>query len=251
MLAYDRELHRLEWLLRSAHRVNTSLRMHVVVAGYRNVSAESRLERLGATIIESVPVSAPKWSSSFHKFSFGRIAALSLTQFQKVIVIDNDMTFAGNIDELADAEAPAMVWHTATVLPNKERCAPTGGLFVLKPSATEFAKAMRHLASLNRRQARNGRFPNGVRCYDGSDQEFWRSFYRPMYELPLRYHAHNGLVMNKSEWTQIRLIHNIAGFKPYQRRLPVVARQHMRFFTGEAGKDAARSGALSLSGAVR
>ena len=48
-----------------------------------------------------------------------------------------------------------------------------------------------------------------MRCYDGSDQEFWRSFYRPLYELPLRYHAHTGLAMNLSDWRRIRLIHNI------------------------------------------
>ena len=239
MQAYEREVNRLVWLLRSAQRVGTSLPLHVVVAGDRNASAEDRLRQHGATITESTTVDAPRWSSSFHKFSFSRIAALAMTQFRKVIVIDNDMTLIGNIDDLADAEAPAMVWHTATVLPKKERCAPTGGLFVLEPSATEFAKALQHLTVLNRKTASAGSFSGGVRCYDGSDQEFWRSFYRPMYELPLRYHAHNGLVMNSSEWNQIRLMHNIAGFKVHQRRLPKSLRKQVRYFTGD-GTDQAR-----------
>ena len=48
--------------------------------------------------------------------------------------MDNDMVLLGNIDELAEhAEAPGMVWHTATVLARKERAAVTGGNPNLKP----------------------------------------------------------------------------------------------------------------------
>ena len=48
--------------------------------------------------------------------------------------MDNDMVLLGNIDELAEhAEAPGMVWHTATVLARKERSAVTGGNPYLKP----------------------------------------------------------------------------------------------------------------------
>ena len=48
--------------------------------------------------------------------------------------MDNDMVLLGNIDELAEhAEAPGMVWHTATVLARKERTAVTGGNPNLKP----------------------------------------------------------------------------------------------------------------------
>lgn len=146
----------------------------------------------------------------------------------QVIVLDNDMTLIGNIDELAHAETPAMVFHTATVLPKKERSAPTGGLFVLTPSASEYERALAHLYSLNPPTAKNTtrrakagssmRAGPSFRCYDGSDQEFWRSFYRPLYELPLRYHAHTGLVMNISEWRGIKLMHNIQGFRAVYSR---------------------------------
>jgi hypothetical protein len=48
--------------------------------------------------------------------------------------MDNDMVLLGNIDELAEhAEAPGMVWHTATVLARKARPAVTGGNPNLKP----------------------------------------------------------------------------------------------------------------------
>ena len=71
----------------------------------------------------------PSWTSRFHKFSFQRLSALSFTQFDKVIVMDNDMALRANIDDLASdgARAPGMVFHTATVLPKKARRAPIGG----------------------------------------------------------------------------------------------------------------------------
>ena len=241
MKAFLREMHRIEWLLRSLHKVRTRLPIHIVTAGDRNKSAEARLLELGAdSIIQSPPVRPPPWTSTFHKLSFSRISALALTQFSKVVVLDNDMTALHNIDELALAETPGMVFHTATVLPRKERCAPTGGLFVLTPSLDEYHAALRHLYALN--------YPvkphpgmSGRRCYDGSDQEFWRSFYRPLFELPLRYHAHTGLDMNASEWKQIRLIHNIQGFRSLYHRIPTAVRQEVRFFQGDSGDKAKTS----------
>ena len=238
-MALSRELHRLEWLLRSVRRVRTQLPVHVVVAGERNASLEARLVELGATsVIESPPVRPPRWTSAFHKLSFSRIAALALTQFRKVVVLDNDMTLLDNIDELAWAPTPSMVFHTATVLPRKERSAPTGGLFVLRPSRVEFERALAHLYALNPPKDGKGQpcpacAGKAYRCYDGSDQEFWRSFYRPLYELPLRYHAHTGLVMNTSEWRRVRLVHNIAGFRAVYMRLPSFVRQRIRFFHGD------------------
>ena len=73
---------------------------------------QAHLERLGAHILPGIFVEPPAWASAFHKFSFNRISALRLTQFEKVIVMDNDMALVDAIDELRHAPAPAMV-HTS------------------------------------------------------------------------------------------------------------------------------------------
>ena len=172
-IAYRREFNRILWFVESARRVQTRMPLYVAVGGRRNHSAEAHLQRLGVGIVSLPFVAPPLWSSLFHHFSFSRIAALALTQFEKVVVMDNDMVLLGNIDELAEhAEAPGMVWHTATVLAKKERSAVTGGLFVLKPDAAEYARALHHLYhELNRRPRGTGVGLNaGRRCYDGSDQ---------------------------------------------------------------------------------
>jgi hypothetical protein len=111
-IAYSREINRITWLLRSARAVNTTLPIHIVVArgSERNATLERTFSQLGAaSTIESPAVVPPRWTSAFHKHSFSRLAALALTQFDKVIVLDNDMTLIRNIDELAAAETPAMV----------------------------------------------------------------------------------------------------------------------------------------------
>ena len=91
------------------------------------------------------------------------------------------------------------------------------------------------------------------RCYDGGDQEFWRSFYRPIYELPLRYHAHNGLIsLEPHQWRRIRLVHAISGFKALQNRVPSFVRTELRYFTGDAAFDIARSSpSYAASGLVQ
>ena len=94
-------------------------------------------------------VPPPRWASSFHHFSFSRIAALALTQFRKVIVMDNDMALRANIDDLASdgARAPGMVFHTATVLPKKARRAPIGG----SPRATRLRITRPHVLAREKR----------------------------------------------------------------------------------------------------
>ena len=82
--AYRREFNRILWFVESARRVQTRMPLYVAVGGRRNHSAEAHLQRLGVGIVSLPFVAPPSWSSHFHHFSFSRIAALSLTQFEKV-----------------------------------------------------------------------------------------------------------------------------------------------------------------------
>ena len=221
--AYKRELRRITWFLHTARRENVSLPIHIVVGGDRNLTAEAGLVELGARILETAMVAAPPWTSLFHKFSFNRISALSFTQFDKVIVMDNDMAILRRFDELAAAETPALVWHSAApfMLKLGERCSVSGGLFVLRPSRVEYDRAVAHLRAM---------YNGGKKFrYDGSDQEFWRSFYRMPYELPIRYHATNYLKMPREEWRSVRAIHFISGFKNFDSRLPTFVRNNMKY----------------------
>lgn len=221
--AYKRELRRITWWLHTARRENVTLPIHVVVAGDRNRTAEAGLVQLGAHILEGSIIKAPSWSSAFHKFSFNRISALSFTQFDKVIVMDNDMAILRNFDVLAAAETPALVWHSAApfMLKLGERCSVSGGLFVLRPSTSEYERALAHL---------HGMYGGGKHFrYDGSDQEFWRSFYTRPYELPIRFHATNYLKMPREDWRQVHAIHFISGFKNFDTRLPTFVRNNMKY----------------------
>ena len=255
--AYERELRRIEWFVQSAQRVRTTLPIIVVVAGDRNATAEASLRAKGVAIIESPQIPPPPWASSFQRLSFSKISALALTQFRKVIVLDNDMVLLNNLDELASplVEAPAAVWHATSSIPEYERAAPNTGLLVLKPSAAGFAAALAHLAQMSRAR-REGGTPR-TQCYDGGDQEFWRSFYRDrdmgkafsssLTELPLRYHAHNGMVgarrngagMSSQDWAQVRALHSISGFRSLSRGLPRFVHRQQQHFTGD-GLDGAR-----------
>ena len=130
--AYAREFHRLEWLLTSARRVNTTLPIVVAVGGSRCLACERNLSALGATMLPIAPVRPPPWASSVHRQTFHKLRALSMIQYEKgacaaqpacvgraqrarirraVVLIDNDCTLAANIDHLASVAAPAAVWH--------------------------------------------------------------------------------------------------------------------------------------------
>lgn len=240
--AFDREVSRVSHFLRSARRVNTTLPIFVVVAAdHRDRAAEAALEALGARVLPAPVVAPPRWASPFHRLSFNRISALSFTQFDRVVVLDNDMVLGSNIDALGHAEAPGLVWHPACkwMLHCGEFAAVTGGLFVLAPSAAEHARALRHLDGM---YARYSIHPNDSKAwtndvnaqrpvcsllgrsryrYDGSDQEFWRSFYafsRP-YNLPIEFHATSWVRMPRAEWERVRVLHLISGFRPYDKNI--------------------------------
>lgn len=208
--AYEREMKRILFLKKTMTEVGTQLPFHVMVGGDRYPEKEVKLLEAGVTGIvtnrlrNGSNINPPAWASKWHRLSFNKIGALGLTQFKKVILLDNDMGLLKNVDHLAAVAAPAAAFH---LVMNKEiaritRTAITTGLMILGPSESEYERAIAHLGSLN----------YNVSQYDGGDEEFWHHFYPIYNEVPPRYHAHLLLPLNASEWTRVRVIHVIGAF---------------------------------------
>ena len=184
--ARDREVNRVLWFAQTARQVRTRLPIHAVVAGEPlDATHEARLKSVGVRLIDGPLVPTPAWASKWHRLSFNKIAALSFTQFRKVIVLDNDAGLLRNMDHIRTAPTPSAVFHTTIGgLAARTRCAVTTGLLVLRPSAAAYARALALLHSMNYTQER----------YDGGDEEFWLRYFAEsgerLYELPWRYHAH-------------------------------------------------------------
>ena len=85
----------------------------------------------------------------------------------------------------------------------------------------------------------------GCHADDGSDQEFWRSFYETPYELPPRYHATSILNLSRDEWLQVHVMHRISGFARLDKRWPeeVKSRIHSLTIT-EVDPSTARRGSF-------
>lgn len=212
-MARGREVNRVLWFMHTARAVGTRLPVHAIVAGDRDAVSEAKLERAGVRLLSGPMVSTPAWASRWHRLSFNKIAALSFTQFRKVVVLDNDVGLLQSLDHmLLHAPAPAAVFHTTIgPLAKRTRCAVTTGLLVLQPSQRAFDRALSTLAAMNYSSER----------YDGSDEEFWLRYFtdgaaagEPLYELPWRYHTHRLLPLPKEEWYRVRMLHlisNLAG----------------------------------------
>ena len=123
-------------------------------------------------------------------------------------------------------QTPGVVFHPAApfMLKLGEQCAVTGGLFVLTPDAAEYARARRHLRGMYA-----GETKPRLR-YDGSDQEFWRSFYARPVELPTRFHATQWVKLDRKQWMDVRVLHQISGFKSQDHRLPREIRWQMKHY---------------------
>ena len=205
---YQREYNRVENLVRSARAVNTTLPMYLMVGGERFSAAEEKLTALGVHVTEMAPVRPPTWASSFHKQTFNKLGALNATQFEKVVLMDNDMVMLRNIDGLVNAPAPAAVFHPGLCKETK-KCEFNSGLMVLQPSAAEAAKVTDLLETMGKRFSHDA---------DGGDQEVWSAFYKNnMNELPISYNAHRALLMDDAEWRSVHVIHAMALMEPVKR----------------------------------
>jgi hypothetical protein len=140
-------------------------------------------------------VPPPNWAKPFYRNNFHKLRALSLTQFDSVVVLDSDVTLTRNIDHLALAPAPA-----AACQPRRgfRMCSFNFGVHVLRPSAVD---AERLLRTYSIRQTPN----------NGGEQEVWSNFHKSIYELPLGVNAHQGLSMAPNDWKWTSALHHMRG----------------------------------------
>ena len=87
-------------LLRTLTLVGTTLPRYTMVTS-RYLKYEAYLARLGTVVLPVRLVTPPAWGSRLHAGTFSKLRALSLTQFETVIFLDNDQQAVRNIDHLA------------------------------------------------------------------------------------------------------------------------------------------------------
>lgn len=173
-------------------------------------------------MLKTQPLDSPLWASRWHRQSFFKISALSLTQFKKVIVVDNDMAMLRPVNELLFVPPPAAVFHTTIgPLQKRTRCSVTTGLLVLQPSEESFVFAKRLLKLMNYTKER----------YDGGDEEFWLEYFtrRGEYlnEIPWKFHAHRLLNMQPDQWYEVKLLHVISALSGRGFTIPKNATAHV------------------------
>ena len=221
--SYIREARRAEQLVLSLQLLatdarQTSLPIYVCVGGERDARFEARLVKLGAIILPIRPLPPPPWASSHYRNNFNKLSALNLTQFSRVIVMDNDCVVLKNIDHLA---SPSIATPAAACHPRRKYklCSFNFGVHVLTPSKEEADRLVQSY------QVR-GKLHN-----NGGEQEVWANFHKKIHELPIGYNAHHGLEMPRSEWDQVHVIHAVSGHGV--NRLPEHLNNRVRRFDFE------------------
>ena len=216
--AYLREYRRAQHMISSLRTVNTSLPIVVMVGGERRPELETQLAAKSNVRIRNVTfVRPPRWASRWHRLSFEKLAALELVEYERVIVLDNDMVALRNFDVLATVPGPAAVFHPDSKAPGGF---VVSGLLLLEPSRSEHERARRHLDGMNYTSA----------AFDGGDEEFWSSFYPTWWEVPIEFHARFRMNFPAERWSRVRLFHAISNFAGDTRSLPSAMRNKLRYF---------------------
>ena len=122
-----------------------------------------------------------------------QLSLLSLTSFDRIILLDNDCFVLKNIDHLVGVPTPAFVFMTGQL---------NSGVAVLSPSSTDHTRLhalIRHESYLdvNDRPLMHQRGQQ-VRHSYMSDQLVWQNLYSPagFYELPTLYNALPGAMQS-------------------------------------------------------
>ena len=193
----------------SLRAVSTALPVHLLVSGFRHAPVEDLLEKLyGVRVLDAAklatpPVVVPAWASKWARGSFAKLRALTLTQFEQVIVLDADDIVLRNIDHLARNEAPAFVFGWKCY-PRRELRAAT---MVLRPSLSDWQRALRLVDD-----------PRTAVYDDLGEQSVWRQLYSSVYELPAGYAAMRTADLPAAEWSNVHIVHDAHLIHDVQRR---------------------------------
>ena len=175
--AYASQLKLLVRAVLSLKAVQTTLPIKLLASGERFQQAEARLEALGVGILRSDDVPSPivpTWASPWAKASFAKLRVLSLTQFERVVLLYNDIIALRNIDHLAAFPAPAFVYGYKCH-PRRELRAAVA---LLEPSRAAWGRARRLMHQ-----------SDALVYDDNGEGSVWRQVYREAYELPAGYAA--------------------------------------------------------------
>lgn len=200
----------------SLRHVNTRMPIHLLMSGERHAGFERQLvERLGVGVLStSVSFSVPKWANAFHRGSFAKLAALSLTQFSRVVVLDSDTVVFQNIDFLMAVPAPAFVYRFKCYNTKSKIWEMNSGTMVLDPDE---ALHRRMTYIMNETGARiddghggNLSLKNLAIGSDLGDQSVWRSFFTSVHELPAAFNTFKRTKFgnNESDWADVAVVHD-------------------------------------------
>ena len=186
-------------LVLSLRDVRTSLPIHLLASGTRYKAYEQRLREYGVHIQASeYNISIPKRIiNPWHIGSFAKLHVLSMVQFSKIILLDQDLVVLRPIDHLSTIPTPAAVF--------KYKCFPNlelnSGLMVLRPNVSEWVRLQRML--------RNNSAISVIRN-DRSDQLVWRHFFRRVHILPVGYNEfRSGNLTEPVGWDHSHVVHDI------------------------------------------
>ena len=158
-------------------------------------SISTMVKQLGSTVLR-MPSGAPtpSWARSLHVPTFYKLRLLKLTQFEKLLFLDNDVIVQKNVDALlSDVPAPAMVFQAIAQGLNS-------GVMLLRPDAQLAQRAEQLLLSPHNRTR------------DGGDQEVWELLWvgAEVHELPITYNARVYLRIVETDWVpRAAIVHTV------------------------------------------
>lgn len=205
-------------LILSLRHVGTRLPIHLLMSGERHEGFERELvDRLGVGVLSTdVRFPVPPWSNAFHRGSFAKLAALSLVQFRRVVVLDSDTVVLRNVDVLMRMPAPAFVYRFKCYgdVAKLRIWEMNSGVMVLQPDAAQHRRMVDLMtvsgAAIDDGHSGNITLKRLAVSSDLGEQSVWRSFFTSVYELPAAFNTfkRTKFLNNGSDWANVAILHD-------------------------------------------